>query len=349
MQNEALKLSEVYTSMEMEEYLGRYRKRVAVPMRDYTELFKNLKPEGTRILVTGDPGIGKTTFVYKLAYDWAMGNLDTFDVVLVVELKYATKTQSIASMVKDQIGPIYDNTLPSEEAIRQYMKSGRDRVLLVLDGIDEINLKQFTQVHEVLKGDAYRKCCILATTRPHVAETLKNKMTVVSKIKGFSRTKAEEFISHILQDKEERKKFFQQIDRRKMSEMHKVPIVIQALALLYRENKQLPSTYTLTYDDLVLYLRNTYRSKFLDGTILSQDEIQEAMKEVAELAFKGLTREDRQLIFSRDEIKNENVFKLGFAFWGENRQWILADSSPAVCSQNCPGAFSIRPRGQSSP
>ena len=311
MQDEALKLSEVYTSMEMEEYLGRYRKRVAVPMRDYTELFKNLKPEGTRILVTGDPGIGKTTFIHKLAYDWAMGNLDMFDVVLVVKLKYATKTQSIASMVEDQIGPIYDEALPSQEAVRQYMKSGRDRVLLVLDGIDEINLKQYKQVQEVLRGDAYRRCCILATTRPHVAETLKNKMTVVAKIKGFSRIKAEEFISHILQDKEERKKFFQQIDRRKMSEMHKVPIVIQALALLYRQKKQLPSTYTLTYDDLVVYLRNTYKSNSPNEKVMSQEEIQEAMKEASELAFKGLTREDRQLVFLREEIKNGNVFKLG--------------------------------------
>ena len=311
MQDEALKLSEVYTSMEMEEYQGRYRKTVAVPMRDYTELFKHLKPEGTRILVTGDPGIGKTTFTHKLAFDWAVGSLDTFDVVLVVKLKYAMKTQSIASMVEDQFSPACSTALQSEEAIRKYMKSGRDRVLLVLDGIDEINLKQYQQVQEVLKGDAYRKCCILATTRPHVAETLKNKMTLVAKIKGFSRIKAEEFISHILQDREERRRFFQQIDRRKMSEMHNVPIMIQALALLYRGNKKLPSTFTLTYDDLVLYLRNMYRSKSPDEKVLSQEEIQEAIKEVDELAFKGLTREDRQLVFSRDEIQNENVFKLG--------------------------------------
>ena len=35
------------------------------------------------------------------------------------------------------------------------------------------------------------------------------------------------------------------------------------------------------------------------------------MREIAELAFRGLTREDRQLVFLREEIKNEDVFKMG--------------------------------------
>ena len=35
------------------------------------------------------------------------------------------------------------------------------------------------------------------------------------------------------------------------------------------------------------------------------------MDEVNELAFKGLIRKDKKLIFSRDEIKDDNVRKLG--------------------------------------
>ena len=85
MDEEALLLSEVYTEMEMEEYRGRDRKRIAIPLNDYKDLFQNVKLEGTRILVKGDRGIGKTTFVQKVAYDWANRTLDVFDIVLAVE------------------------------------------------------------------------------------------------------------------------------------------------------------------------------------------------------------------------------------------------------------------------
>ena len=299
-------LSEVYTEMEMEEYKGRGRKKTVVPLNDCKDLFKNVKPQGTRILVKGDPGTGKTTFVQKLAFDWATKHLVMFDVVLVVKLKFADKSQSIASMVKGQIETLWEDDRVSEEDIAEYMRSGRDRVLLVLDGLDEINLKQYPQVQEVLVGERYRKCCILATTRPHVAETLHNKMTTVAKIKGFSREQAKQFVGNILVGNEFLE-FFRQLDGKKMSQMYRVPLVVQALALLFREYKKLPRSHTITYDELVLFLNKSCKQ----SKDLTEEEIQAAMDEVSQLAFEGLIREDRKLVFSRDEIKDDNVRKLG--------------------------------------
>ena len=269
-------------------------------------MFKNVEPQGTRILVKGDPGIGKTAFVQKLAFDWATKHFVRFDVVLVVKLKFTDKTQSIISMVKNQIETLSENYQVSEVDIASYMKSGRDRVLLVLDGLDEINLKQYPQVQEVLLGEGYRKCCILATTRPHVAETLYNKMTNVAKIKGFSRERAKQFVGHIL-DGKELEEFFQQLNHKKMSQMHQIPLIVQALALLFKESQKLPRTYTITYDELVFFLSKTCKQ----SKELTEEELAVAMDEANELAFKGLIGEDKQLVFSRDEIKDENVRKLG--------------------------------------
>ena len=305
----ALKLSEVYTQLEMESCHGRDRKRVAIPLNDYKELFRNMRAEGNRILIKGDPGIGKTTFTHQVAYDWATGNLPQFDVVLVLKLKFCSKHQTIENMVVEQLQNISDTPNPalSDSAVCSYLRSGKDRVLLVLDGLDEIKLKEFHHFQEVLRGDAYRKCCILATTRPHVVESHHNKATLVAKILGFSREKAEEFATFIILDASERRSFFKQMHERSMSQMVSVPILVQVLAFLFRERKQLPESYITTYDELVFYLRQAGQ----DSKGLTDDQIKEAMDEISELAFRGLTRDNRQLVFSRDEIKNENIMKLG--------------------------------------
>ena len=307
MDEEALLLSEAHSDMEMVSIVGRYRRKTTVPLNHYMDLFADLKKEGTRILLKGDPGTGKTTFVHKLAFDSATGKLDLFDVTFVVKLKFVDKTQSIGEMIKEQNKSIHEKDDITGELIQKYLKSGRDRVLLILDGIDEIILKDYQAVKDVLKGTKLRMCCILATTRPYVAETLNNKMTLIANITGFSKTKAEQFISHLLIKEEKRKTFFQQLDERKMSDMYKIPMLLQALALLFNEEEELPVTFTLTYDQLVFFLRKTCE----DSKELSEEELKLATDEVNQLAFRGLMRKDRQLVFARDEIKDDNVRKLG--------------------------------------
>ena len=191
------------------------------------------------------------------------------------------------------------------------MKSGRDKVLLILDGLDEIEWKNYPIIQKVLQGEAYTKCCILLTTRPHIAEKVHNKVSTVARILGFTRQKAQEYVSHIIPEVETQHDFFKQLDSRKISGMARIPFLLQALALIFDEGEQqLPKSITSTYDKLFKFLRDACMSS--QG--LSEEELNKAIDDVNELAFKGLMREDRQLIFDRDEIKNENIYKLGVLF-----------------------------------
>ena len=124
--------------------------------------------------------------------------------------------------------------------------------------------------------------------------------------------------------------FFQQIDERNMSKMVSVPILVQTLALLFRENKQLPENYKTTYDELVLYLRK----KCEDNKGLTDNEIKEAMNEINQLAFRGLTRDDRQLVFSRDEIKNENIMEIRIVSCRKIRYWIQTNHCVVFSAHN---------------
>ena len=300
----ALKLSDVYTELQIETYTRR-GKIQAKRLKDHKELFKDMRPTGTRILVKGDPGCGKTTFAHFLAYSWAMGDLEFFEAVFVIKLKFTNREQTIEDMIVHQISSIAENA--SAAKVRDYLRSGRDKVLLILDGLDEIPWKKYPIIQKVLQGDVYTNCCILITTRPHIAEKVHNKVSTVARILGFSREKAQEYVSHIISDEQKQRDFFRQLDSRQMSGMVRVPILLQALALLFKEDMQLATSITITYDKLFTFLRNTCEA----SRGLTEEEIAEAMEEINKLAFIGLTREDGQLIFNRDEIQNENIYKLG--------------------------------------
>ncbi len=351
MDEQVMQLSEVYTGLEMVSQTPGLKTKTTVSA-EYTDLFQGTTAGGSCLLMKGEPGCGKTTFTHKVAFDWATGNLNQFDTVFVVKLKFAESGETIESMIKNQI-PTIGESSASHSLIGEYLRSGRDRVLLVVDGLDEVKLSNFPQIQKILEGKTHTKCHLLLTSRPHVIEKIQKFMTKVTTVIGFSKLKANEFISAILPRAAQREGFFDDLDSKNILEMYRIPLVLQLLALLYKEYEKLPDSLTSLYDQTIVYLiKCNKRYQLLDeeeikaalrgeaednpndlteaelqealakaedlseeerkpiGTFL-QAEIQNAMAEVRRLAFLGFQRENQQLVFSRKEVKNDNIFKLG--------------------------------------
>ena len=291
----ALRLSEVYTTLEIE--YATCRRTV----KDYLELFQG---HGSRILVLGKPGIGKTTFTHKIGLDWAVKEFDKFQSVFVVKLRDLHPDQTIT----DAIALQYEEFELSPEAIHNHLTQSNDSMLLILDGLDEINLKKYPQVNRILRGLDYRTCCVMTTSRPHIALEIKDEMSCIAYITGFTKESAEKYVSHFIANPEARGEFFKLLAARKMHEMYKVPIILQALALLFDHCKRsLPGTYTRTFNQLVELIS---LKKIRDGnTRLSEEEIGTAMDETNKLAFQCLMKD--QLVFPTNSITNEHIFRLG--------------------------------------
>ncbi|PIK40653.1 putative NACHT, LRR and PYD domains-containing protein 10-like [Apostichopus japonicus] len=103
----------------------------------YRDIFtdERLKAE-TRIILEGQPGSGKTMLSSQLAYDWCCGKLMDIPMVIYLPLKIVdnmTISQAIKMFYIRKGIPI------TEEDIESMLNSGKKKVYLILDGLEEYN------------------------------------------------------------------------------------------------------------------------------------------------------------------------------------------------------------------
>ena len=136
-----------------------------------TEIFKILeKGKDVMTLVEGSPGIGKTTFCLKLAYDSTHGKIPTecsfpkFEVVLL--LKCRDIDGNIVDTIIEQLLP-RDIEEKIVEKLLHFLKDihNQERILIILDGLDELPEKSRHHVDELLHRRIFPFCYVLATSR----------------------------------------------------------------------------------------------------------------------------------------------------------------------------------------
>ena len=159
-------------------------------LEDYTDMFKedeyDRKP--TRMLVYGRPGIGKSTFCKKAAYDWSKALkevLMNFYIFLLIKLRDVCDLEDVrdvlrASKLLASDGPI------SVDSLCDYIINNQDKVLLILDGYDEYSCaKAPSPILEIWRGEQLRDCHVIITTRKLKCDELIGPNHVQLEIQGF--------------------------------------------------------------------------------------------------------------------------------------------------------------------
>ena len=156
-------------------------------------------PDDVTVLVEGSPGIGKTTFCLKIAYDWANGKIPKersfpeFEIVLLLKCR---------DIDGDVLEVINEQLLPEDEKLREelidYIKEFHfhGKVLLILDGLDELPEKFKPNVDKLLHKKILPFCYVLATSRQERGIEVRQKVDfdVLLQIQGFTDADAFDYI-----------------------------------------------------------------------------------------------------------------------------------------------------------
>ena len=239
-----------------------------------TEIFKTLeKGKDVMTLVEGSPGIGKTTFCLKLAYDSTHGKIPTdcsfpkFEVVLL--LKCRDIDGNIMDTIREQLLP-RDIEEKIVEKLLHFLKDihNQERILIILDGLDELPEKSRHHVDELLHRRIFPFCYVLATSRQERGiEVRKNFVFDIHlEIKGYTESDAIEYVRRHFKALGQSPKGERLIEEMQQNTfLHALqnnPLNLLLLCVVYEDYKgKLPTSRTELYQVIVQCLLRRYCAK----------------------------------------------------------------------------------------
>ena len=237
-ESSSIEINEIYTPLN---WVRDHRKPSGVTqeeLEDYTDMFKG-KP--TRMLVYGRPGIGKSTFCKKAAYDWSKTLkeiLKNFSILLLIKLRDVCDVGNIrdvlrASKLLASDGPI------SVDSLYDYIINNQDKVLLILDGYDEYSCaKEHSPILAIWKGEQLRDCHVIVTTRQLKCDELRGPSHVQLEIQGFKSWKRKEtFARKFMAGEKDLEEFMLYLEEKELDDMAEIPLLLLMLCILWKEKR----------------------------------------------------------------------------------------------------------------
>ena len=311
-----LKLSTIFTRLQINS-----RKKELSKLTDdtvnMTDVFKP-HPECDNprvVLIEGNPGMGKTTYCQKLAYDWSVGEIPSdasfSEMKMLLLLKCRdihVKTANIEEAIDDQLLP-QDAGKKEKEDFFHFIRSNQSRILLVLDGLDELRDDLVQGFLPLIQGKVFANVYLILTSRHEAGMKVRRYCDTLLEIIGYTQEDVESyikkyFISH--EDQSLADKMIQKLNGdRHLKELTANPLNTALLCLLCEETRgEFPSKRTKMYDDLVACALRRYFAK--RGISLGDEDPVERcaseLNQLGKMAFEALLK--NQLYFTQDEMKS---------------------------------------------
>ena len=274
------------------------------------------------VLIEGDPGMGKSTYCQKLAYDWATKQKEfdpSFpDIDVLLLLKCHEVKSSIWKAIDDQILPAEIDD-QAKECFFKFVRENQSKVLLVLDGLDEMDPTEMKRIYDLVEGKELSGCHVILTSRHEVGRKLRRYCNTLWEIVGFTEEDANGFI----------RRYFESIKREDLLEnliknirfsdeftnLSKNPLNVTLLCVLCEDLEGIfPTSRTELYTEIVLCVLRRYERK--QGLSSKSEDLmsiyRDNLVQLGRVAFHSLRK--GELYFKEHESGSTSIVLSKFGF-----------------------------------
>ncbi|XP_072891355.1 NACHT, LRR and PYD domains-containing protein 3-like [Hemitrygon akajei] len=310
-----------------EEHLRRNLEKIRTDQLFQSSFSRSKSKSVISAAVAGVPGIGKTTMVQKIVYDWATGKIyQQFQFVFNFKFRDLNSTNcriNLKELILDQY-PYFGNIL------REVWKNP-EGLLFIFDGLDEFNDKidfsdsqrdtgpQYTCtdpefkckvsdiVYSLIQHKLLSGCSVLVTTRPTVLHLLeKAKISIWAEILGFVGKERKEYFFRHFEDQTVAAAVFKHVEENEiLYTMSYNPSYCWILALALgpfftqrvRDPQRVPKTITQLYSYYIYNILKNHSREI--------ENPRDVLLRVGQMAFRGVS--EKKIVFTDGDLMKRNL------------------------------------------
>ena len=266
------------------------------------------------ILVEGAPGVGKSTFAWKLCWEWSKGTI-LHQYKLVILLRLRDKHVREAKTLYDLI--YYHDPEEQKLIVKEILKSNGKKTLLLFEGYDELPAQmqkaKDSILLQIISGKCLPEATVLVTSRHSASGSIvqynRERISQHIEIMGFTKENIQTYINENVKNCEERQGLERYLScYPHIRTMMYIPlnsvIVVEVYHQCHDKDKPTPKTMTELYTSLVCTLLIRYLidnpsykhcTKIIEFTDLP-DKVYEQLQQICKTAYRGVAN-GQELIF----------------------------------------------------